>query len=148
LATVWPAQGTVLAVDETSGASNSFTVINGITSIDGIGGETITQAKTTTLASTCHTYRATIPDPGECSFDIWIDPTDAVHRFVRDLADSPSNGPNYWLATMNTGNTNSTCQFLGSGVSDFSGYKAGDVEDNLMATFAVKRTGPNVWVNS
>ena len=146
--TVWPAQGTTLGVDEISGSSNSFSLINNITSITGIGGKTVTQALTTGLAGIVHTFRATIPKPGEVTFDLWIDPTDSVHKFIRNLADSPSNGPNNWLAVMNTGATNSSCQFTGSGVSDFSGYDAEDVEDNLMSTFTVQQTGLPTWTNS
>jgi hypothetical protein len=148
MSVVWPAQGTTIGVDEISGASNSFSLVNNVTSITGIGGGTVTQALTSALASTVHTFRATIKKPGEVACDLWFDPTDAVHKFVRNLADSPSNGPNTWLATMNTGNTNSTCQFVGSGVSDWTGYNVEDVEDNLAASFSVQQTGLPTWVNS
>lgn len=146
--TVWGAQGTTLGIDEVSGSSNTFSLINNITSITGIGGATVTQQLTSGLTSLVHTFRATIPKPGEVAVDLWIDPTDAVHKFVRNLKDTPSNGPNTWLATMNTPGNNSTCQFIGSGISDFSGYNVQDVEDNLAASFSVQQTGAPVWVNS
>jgi hypothetical protein len=148
MATVWGSQGTTLGVDELSGASNSFTLISNVTSLTAVGGGTVTQALTTALASTVHTFRATIKKPSEVSFDVWYDPTDSAHKFIRNLCDTPSNGPNYWLATYNTGNTNSTCQFLGSGISNFDGYSTADVEDNLMTTFAVQQTGLPTWVNA
>ena len=148
MALVWPAQGTTLGVDEISGSSNSFSLVNNITSITGIGGGTVTQAMTTALASTVHTFRATIKKPAEVVCDLWFDPTDAVHKFVRNLVDSPTNGPNTWPATMNTGNANSTCQFVGSGISDWTGYEAEDVENNLAASFSIQQTGLPTWTNS
>ncbi len=148
MATVWGSQGTVLGIDEISGASNSFSVVANVTSIDGIGGGTVTQALTSALASTVHTFRATIKKPGEVAVDLWFDPTDSVHKFVRNLVDTPSNGPNNWLATMNTGATNSTCQWTGSGISDWTGYQTQDVEDNLAASFSIQQTGLPSWTNS
>lgn len=147
MSTVFGAQGTTLGIDEVSGASNSFSIINNVTSLTGVGGGTVTQQRTTALAGTVHVYRPTIKDPAEVSFDLWFDPTDAVHKFVRNLADTPTNGPNNYLATYNTPNINSTCQFTGN-VSEWSGYSTDDVEANLMATFTVKQTGLPTWVNA
>ena len=143
----WGSQGTTLGIDEISGASNSYSLINNIYSLDNLGGGTVTQARTTSLASSVHTYRPTIPDNAEVSASLWFDPTDAVHRFVRDLKDTPSNGPNNFLVTFNTGNSNSTAAFTAN-VSEFSGPTADDVEANLTADVTFKITGAVTWVNS
>lgn len=142
--TVWPAQGVTLAVDEISGNSNTFSLINNITSLEGLGGGTVTQAKTSALSSTVHTYRGTIKDPAEISADAWFDPTDAVHIFCRDWNDNPQNGALTMKAVFNTGNTNSTATFLAN-PSGFDGPTAGDVEDNLTASLTWKITGATTW---
>ena len=144
MATVWPAQGTTIAVDEVSGATNAYTLINSVVSIGSAGGSTITQARTSSLASLVHTYRGTIPDPAEVTFSCNFDPTDAAHKFIRNLADNPQNGPNSYLVSFNTTNTNSDVVFSGN-VSELNGLNADDVEANLMADFSIKRSGANTW---
>jgi hypothetical protein len=142
--TVWPSQGTTLAIDEVIGNTNTFSLINNITSLEGLGGGTVTQAKTSALSSLVHTYRGTIKDPAEISADLWYDPTDAVHKFIRNANDNPTNGVYTWQASFNTGNTNSSATFLGN-MSSFDGPTAGDVEDNLTASITVKITGATTW---
>jgi hypothetical protein len=118
-----------------------------VVSIENAGGGTVAQAKTTWLSSLVHTYRGTIPDNAEVSMSLNYDPTDTVHKFLRNLKDTPSNGPNYFLVTFNTGNTNSTVLFNGN-ISEFSGPTADDVEGNLTADVTIKITGAPTWVNS
>jgi hypothetical protein len=146
-AQAWPAQGTTVAIDEVSGASNSFTIIGQVVSAENMGGGTVAQAKTTNLASTVHTYRGTIPDNGEPTFSLNWDPTDAVHKFVRNLKDTPSNGPNNVQCGFSTGATNSSATF-NSNISEFNGPTADDVEGNLTADVTFKITGAVTWVNS
>jgi hypothetical protein len=145
--TVWPAQGTLLAIDEISGNTNTFSLINNFTSLENLGGGTVTQARTTSLNSTVHTYRGTIKDPAEISGDLWFDPTDAAHRFIRDWCENPQNGAYTMQATFNTGNANSTATFSAN-ISEFNGPTAGDVEENLTASVTFKITGSTTWVNS
>jgi hypothetical protein len=140
---VWPAQGTTLGIDEISGNSNTFSLINNITSMDGLFGGTVAQAKTSSLTSTTHTYRGTLKDPDEIGIDFWYDPTDAVHRFVRDWNDTPTNGPYTLQGTFNTGNTNSTATALAN-ISGFS-PSADDVESNLAAHASFKITNTTTW---
>jgi hypothetical protein len=147
MATVWPAQGTTLAVDEISGNSNTFTLINNFTALENLGGGTVAQARTTVLASLVHTYRGTLKDPAEIAGDLWYDPADAAHRFVRDWDENPTNGPYTVQATFNTGNANSTATAL-SNISGFDGPTASDVEANLTASITIKLTGYTTWVNS
>jgi len=142
--TVWPAQGTTLSVDEISGNTNTFSLINNFTSLEGLGGGTVAQAKTSSLASLVHTYQGTIKDPAEVSGDIWYDPTDAVHKFCRNWNDTPSNGPYTMQNILNTGNTNSSATWLAN-ISEFPGPSAGDVEENLTGTFTFKITGATTW---
>ena len=144
MATVWGAQGVTIAVDEVSGASNAYTLINSVYSIENAGGGTVAQAKTTSLANFAHTYRGTIPDNGEPSISVWYDPTDSVHKFMRNLKDNPQNGPNNYQVVFNTGNTNSNAVFVAN-VSEFSGPTAADVEENLTADITLKITGAVTW---
>lgn len=145
--TVWPAQGVTLAVDEISGNSNTFSLINNITALSDLAGGTVTQARTSSLASLVHTYRGTIKDPAEVSADLWFDPTDAVHKFCRNWNDTPSNGPYTMQVIFNTGNTNSNAVFLAN-ISGFPGPTAGDVEENLSGTMTFKITGATTWTNA
>ncbi len=145
--TVWPAQGTTLSVDEIVGNSNTFSLINNFTSLEGLGGGTVAQAKTTSLASLVHTYRGTIKDPAEISGDLWYDPTDAVHKFVRNWCENPYNGALTMQAIFNTTGNTSTATFLAN-ISEFNGPTAGDVEENLTASLTFKITGFTTWVNS
>jgi hypothetical protein len=138
----WPAQGTTLSIDEAN--NNTFTLINEITSLTDIGGGTVTQAKTTSLANTVHTWRPTIPDNAEVVASMWFDPTDAVHKFLRNLKDTPLQVGNQFKAIFNTGNTVSNVVFVAS-VSSLSGMDAGDVEDNVTAEFSLKITGAPTW---
>jgi hypothetical protein len=143
----WPAQGVTIGIDETSGASNTFSLINEVHSLTGLGGGTVVQCRTTWLSSLVHTYRGTIPDNAEVGMSMWFDPTDAVHKFLRNLKDTPSNGPNTFQVTFNTGATNSTAQFVAN-VSAFDGPTADDVESNLTADVTIKITGAVTWVNA
>lgn len=142
MATVWPSLGTTLSIDEISGNSNTFTLISNFTSLEGLGGGTVTNQKTSALSSTVHTYRATIKDPAEISGDLWYDPTDATHKFIRDLNDTPYNGPYTMQAAFNA--NGSTATFLAN-IAGFEGPTAGDVEDNLVASPTFKITGATTW---
>ena len=132
-----------IAIAEVAG-NNTYSLINEVISIDNAGGGTVAQAKTTWLSSTVHTYRGTIPDNAEVSMEMNYDPTDAVHKFIRNLKDTPANGPNNYQVTFNTGNTVSTAVFSAN-VSEFNGPTAGDVEENLTATLTVKISGAVTW---
>jgi len=143
-AVAWPAQGVTIAVDQVSGASNSYSAIGEVVSLSNLGGGTVAQAKTTWLSSTVHTYRGTIPDNAEVSMSLNYDPTDTVHKFLRNLKDTPSNGPNNFQVVFNTGNTNSTAVFVGN-ISAFDGPTADDVEGNLTADVTIKITGAVTW---
>lgn len=142
--TAWPAQGTVFAIDESGTNSNgTYTIINNITSIQGIGSGEVGERDTTVLASSAHTNAPTIPDNNECSFHLLFDPTDVVHKFVRNLKDSPLLFCNF-KATMNTGNTNSTAVFS-AWVKEFDGYNVEDVDSNIEADVTLRKTGAITW---
>lgn len=137
-AVVWPAQGTILAVDETT--SGTYTTITGLTSIDGIGGETTAQVDSTALSASVKTYRSSIPDPGDVSAEMNYDPTDAVHKFLATQADSANPAALSYKATYNTGTTTSTVVF-NANISEFPGASASGVDENLTSGFTLKRTG-------
>lgn len=139
----WSSAGTTIAIDETG--SGSFTLINQVSSIKGVGGGSIAQVKTTWLSSAAHTYRATIKDPAEIEIELFFDPTDAVHKFLRNSADTPGLGPYTYKVVWPTTGTTSTAVIIGN-ISDFKGVDAGDVEDNLQASFTIKQTGLPTWV--
>ncbi len=146
MASVWGSQGTTIGIDEVSGASNSFTLISNITSIEGMGGGTVTAQKTTALNSTVHTYRATIKDPDEISISGWYDPTDSVHKFIRNWNDTPTNGPYNIQVIENTGAANSS--FVANTVITKFTASATDVEANLAFEASFKITGATTWTNS
>lgn len=114
--------------------------MNNVTSLTDAGSVTVTQQKTTSLTSQFHTYRETIADPGEPSVDIWYDPTDTVHCFIRDAARLAytQNGPYAWKVMYNANNAS---EVFNANVSEWKGGNAGDVEDNLGASFTLKITG-------
>lgn len=136
--TTWPAQGTTLAIDETG--TGTYSLINNIRSITNLGGGSNAQADTTVLASTVKTFRQTIPDNGEVGVDLNWDPTDTVHRMIRDLKDTAGSGPNNFKATYNTGSTTST-EVFAANVSEVSGADATGPEENLEASLTLKVTG-------
>lgn len=139
----WPAQGVTLAIDENN--NNTYSLINELINLDNAGGGTVVQCRTTWLSSPVHTYRPTIPDNAEVGFGLNYDPTDAIHKFVRNLKDVPNQLGNQFKATYNTGNTNSSGVFIAS-VSEFNGPTAGDVEENLTADCTIKISGAVTWV--
>ena len=148
--TVWPAQGTTLSIDEILGNSNTFTLINNFTALDDLFGGTMSPAKTTVLGSiNSHTYRGTIRDAAEISGDLWYDPTDAVHIFIRNWNNYPQNGAYTMQAIFNTsGNFNAalgaTATALVCGCTTFQ-ITAGDVEENLTASVSFKVSGDTTW---
>jgi hypothetical protein len=146
--TVWGAAGTTLSIDEIVGNSNTFSLINNFTDLDGLFGGTVAAAKTTSLATVnSHTYRGTIRDPDEISGNLWYDPTDAVHKFIRNWNNYPGNG-NYTMQVLfNTGNTTSSGTALAAACTTFT-PGASDVEANLAAAVTFKISGDTTWVNS
>jgi hypothetical protein len=145
--TVWGAQGTTFSVDESGvNANGTFTVFNNITSLANIGGGEVGERDTTVLASTVKTNAPTIPDNQEATVEFYPDPTDAVHRFVRDLKDTPVGFCN-WKTVLSTGNANSSCTFS-AWVKTFDGYNFDDVDADVTATLTLRKTGAVTWVNS
>jgi hypothetical protein len=130
--TVWGAAGTTLSIDEIVGNSNTFSLINNITDLDGLFGGTVVAAVTTSLATVnSHTFRGTIRKPDEVSGTLWYDPTDAVHKFVRNWNNYPGNGAYTIQVIFNTGNTTSTGTALAAACTSFSPI-----------------SGDTTWVNS
>jgi len=139
MATVIPALGTTIAVDQIGGETPTHTPISQVLSIEGAGNE-VGSIETTHLKSTRKTYRPGLPDGGEVSLEIEYDPADADHKFLRGLADDPEilswqiSYPTEPKATLDT----------------FDGFltaftpSAGGPEENLTASITIKVTGPVV----
>ena len=142
MATVWGAQGATLSVDLTGANSNgngTWTLVNSITAISGVGGGEVGKRETTVLVSTVKTYAPTIPDPGEASFDLPFDPTDNTHRSIRDWVYAPQ-AFSYWKLIPSTGNTNSSVIFQAF-PTNLDGYNFDDVDSNLMSAWTLQKTG-------
>lgn len=138
MAVSWPANGTILAIDESSNASGTYTTIGGVTSISHAGGGEVGERDTTVLSSPAKTTAPSIPDPGEMSFDLLYDPTDTVHQFIMDMKDTPV--IRNFKVTYNTTGTNSYDVF-GGFVKNFDGVNADDIDGSLMASVTVRVTG-------
>ena len=145
--TAWPALGTTIGIDEGYPASNTYTNIGQVTSIDGAGGGEVGERETTNLASTVKTFQPTIPDNGECSIEVNYDPTDNAHKFMWQLKDVPPTGSsasylgfNNFKVTFSTGNTNSSKVFPGF-VKTIDGATADGPDENLTASFSIRIAG-------
>ena len=147
MAQAWPAQGTTIAIDESFPPSGTYTLVNEVISINHAGGGEVGERDTTVLISTVKTNAPTIPDNGETTMSWNYDPTDSVHKFVRNLKDVPPALPyvaNNWKTTFNTGSTTSTAVFA-AWVKNFDGPNADSVDDNLTADITLRVTGAVTW---
>lgn len=135
---VQPAGGTTLGCDFTTPAT--YVVIGNILSIAGPEGEVGT-VDTTVLTSTAKTFRPTLLDPGELTFELDFDPTDsATHQKLTALAITPA--IHGWQITYAT-TPPKTCTVQGM-LTKFA-PNAGGVEENLTASVTVKCSGPPAW---
>jgi len=135
---VQPAAGTTLGCDFTTPAT--YVLIGNITSITGPSGEVGT-VDTTVLTSTAKTFRPTLPDPGELTFELDFDPTDSTtHQKLENLAITPA--MHGWQITYAT-TPPKICTVQGM-LTKFE-PSAGGVEENLTASVTVKCSGAPVW---
>ncbi len=147
-AQAWPALGTTIAIDEAYPPSATYTLIGEVIKIGNAGGGEVGSRDTTYLSSTIKTYAPTIPDPGEMSISTNFDPTDSVHKFLRNLQGTPPAPPyvsNNFKITFNTGSTTSSAVVAGF-VKTLDGPTADDVDGNLTADFTIKLLGATTWV--
>ncbi len=147
-AQAWPAQGVTIGIDESFPASGTYTLVGEVVSINHAGGGEGGERDTTVLTSTVKTNAPTIPDNGECTMSWNYDPTDSVHKFIRNLKDSPPSLPyvsNNYKVTFNTPPTTSTVVFAAC-VKAFDGANADDVDSNLTADVTLRVTGAVTWV--
>jgi hypothetical protein len=148
MAQAWPALGTTIAIDEAYPPSGTYSLIGEVIKIGNAGGGEVGKRDTTNLSSTIKTYAPTIPDPGDLSITLNFDPTDSVHKFVRNLQGTPPTPPyvsNNFKITFNTGSTTSTSVVAGF-VSGLDGPTADDVDGNLTADITIKMLGATTWV--
>lgn len=137
--TVWPALGTTLKVDKTGG-TNPTTTVGQIVSIDGPSAE-VGQVETTNLSSAQKTYRPTLPDGGDVSFEVEYDPTDTggsgAHGFLKTISQTPA--VYTWQVSYPTTppTTDTFLAFLTK-----LGRSAGGAEENLAGAVTLKITGP------
>jgi hypothetical protein len=135
---VQPAAGTTLGCDFTTPAT--YVLIGNILSISGPEGEVGT-VDTTVLTSTAKTFRPTLLDPGELTFELDFDPTDTTsHTKLAALASTPT--IHGWQITYAT-TPAKTCTVQGM-LTKFA-PSAGGVEENLTANVTVKCSGAPTW---
>jgi Lambda phage tail tube protein, TTP len=133
MATVNPALGTTLSCDFTT--PSTYVAIGQILSID--FEPEVGSAETTHLGSTTKTYRPTITDAGEITFEVEYDPGDATaHQKLKALAITPA--VHLWKITYADSGTSTD---VVNGFLTKMGRSAGGPEDNLTASFTVKCTG-------
>lgn len=141
-AQAWPAIGTTISVDETG--TSTYTLISQVENIKGFGGGSVAQVDSTWLSSTVKTFRSTIKEPGDVTFDLFFDPTDAVHKFIRNAIDTPATGPfNFKVVFPTTGTTSTVVQSANiSGIDP----DVGGIEENLTMSVTLKQTGLPTYV--
>lgn len=145
--TAWPALGTTISIDEAYPPGGTYTAIGEVTSITGAGGGEVGKRDTTVLTSTVKSYQPTIPDNGECSFELNFDPTDSVHKILQQLKDLPPTGSsasylgfNNFKVVFSTGGTASSKVFPAF-VQSIDGPNAEGSEENLTATITLCISG-------
>jgi len=83
MTTTYETQGTVIYRGGTSGDSQDYAVIGGVTAINTVGLQRAL-IDVTTLASTQREYRLAIKDGQEIGLEMFYDPEDAQHNGLRD----------------------------------------------------------------
>jgi hypothetical protein len=134
--TSWPAQGSILAIDETG--SGTYTVINLVTSFGQAGGGTVDERDTTVLASPVHTSAPVIPDNGEFTFSLLYDPTDVVHIFLRALKDVPTS---ICKLKVTYNDTLPSTDLMPGWLKEFGGINGDDVDASLVADITWRCSG-------
>ena len=135
---VQPAAGTTLGFDPVTPLT--YVLIGNILNISGPESE-VGSVETTILTSLRKTYRYTIVDPGELSFEIDFDPTEATtHQKLAALQDMPA--IHSWQITYAT--TPPKIATVSGFLTKFA-PDAGGVEENLTAAITIKLTGAIVW---
>src|SRR3954453_12613229 len=149
MAQAWKAQGTTIGIDQATGTNGSgtYTLLGQVISIEGAGGGQVGERDTTVLTSAAKTNAPTIPDNGEVKISTNYDPTDTVHKYVRNQKDTPPDTIPNWKVTFNTPNTNSSVIFP-AWVKEWGGANAGGVEESLMADITLRISGVVTWTNA
>jgi hypothetical protein len=155
-AQAWPAQGSTIGIDEAYPPGGTYTLIGEVLSLGKVGGGEVGERDTTVLVSTVKTNAPTIPDNGEVSISLNFDPTDAVHKFLRGLKDTPPSTPgsqfNNFQVTFNdpAGSPTPTHDkaTFAAWVKTFDGVNAEDTDSNLTADVTLRVTGAVTWTNA
>lgn len=134
-------EGTLLQIENAT-TTGTYDRIGQRVSIDGPE-PSVEAVEKTHLDSTLKEYRASkIPEPGEVSLTVYLDPADAIHQRLEGMVfDPPAPGaePNWRLVFNNNTNTRPHRQFAGF-VTKFK-YTGMQVEENLQAEMTIKVTG-------
>ena len=133
----WPAAGTTISY--TSGGS--AVVLGQVSQIGNAGGGEVGERDTTVLSSTAHTNAPTIPDNGEVTFSINLDPTDTGHQQIIAWKNSPPATIPTWEVTF-ASTPPSVAQFQ-AWVKSIDGGNAEGIDDNLTADVTLRVTGPS-----
>jgi hypothetical protein len=121
--------------------SSTLTAIAQVLELEGPG-MSVGTIKTTNLASTVHTKRAQLPDPGTISATIQYDPADSTHTFLTTTAGT-------WPQPLVAGEIDFAA--TGSHKAAFSAIltkfapKGMNQEDNLEADIELELSGAITW---
>ncbi len=135
MAVVNPALGTTLGFDQTT--PGTYVTLGNVMSIG--SDREFGSVETTNLGSTKKTYRATILDGGEISFEVELDPGDSAHAALETsfLAGTT----HLWKITYT--DTAHATDIITGFITKYS-TSAGGPEENLTASFTVKADGTTI----
>jgi len=132
----WPALGTTLSY---SPNGTTFSPIGQLVQVGNAGGGEVGERDTTVLSSVAHTNAPTIPDNGEVTFTINLDPTDPGHTQLINWKNSPPANIPVWQVKF-ASSPNFAAEFS-AWVKSIDGGTADGVDDNLTADITLRVTG-------
>jgi hypothetical protein len=121
--------------------SGTLTTITQRVSIDGPDGS-VGVKETTDLDSTAVERRPTLPDGGDISGQIWLDPADTTHQWLATQQATPPALPTPWKLLFNT-----TPPHSGTFNGILTQYKVGGMTTDgyLTADFKISLSGIVTW---
>jgi len=136
-AQAWPALGTVLSYSTDGGTT--YVPLGQVTNIGAAGGGEVGERDTTTLGSTAHTNAPTIPDNGEVTFSINLDPTNTGHALLFTWKETPLATTPSWKVAFAT--TPVWISKFTAWLKSIDGANAEGVDDNLVCDITLRISG-------
>jgi hypothetical protein len=131
-----PGEGTKIAIE--SATPGTYTDLGEVNSVTGPA-PSVASVETTNLQSTRHSYRPSkVPESGEVSFQIKIDPNNATQQILTGLMDTPvvKNWKITWPDGMTTPANSTFAGFLTA-----YNVSGAELENNVVADITIKLTG-------